>query len=521
MQAFLAKIAFILISPSIFLTGAAGYHLLSNTEYQNISSPPVTQAFGSFSPTGGTTYRLYSSVGSADSTLILSSFKEPSSNIPYTMSYLGSDIEYATLSPISSISEFVSFSGIVQNADGTATLTGLIRGLARTPGSGGCVASSTLSNPHAGQSIFILSNPPCFQNEYGLKRNDQAWSGINTFTVPPILNDANATSSVQAASRLFVLNTAFNGAGTSSEVAMGISQLSTPTQLKNGTASSTSGAPLVVPNKYATSSCQVATTNLLISSSTTGKLDGPCFDTGYNYTHTGTNAFTASTTFSQRVSMSATTTIGASSVTNNALVLNGVAYQAPGAQGASGTSLQTDGTGILSWTSSGTRLANASTTITYTQPSSGVAYSLASTTVAGNTLGTNGLIHSKVFITNTETNEANTFTFTCNYGGQNIGSITYTGGGITNTYSGYFECYINTDNTTGIISGTAQLMLFRNIGTQSNTAVDYIQLTDNNTHTVAVDSTASQAFTVTWKDSGAGNAATTISTNYAVFDKIK
>lgn len=154
---------------------------------------PIT--LGQYNPSGGGTYRLQSSIGLSATTIKLSSFTEPISGIPYTMAYLASSIAYGTLDPqTSNRSEFVSFTGITQNSDGTATLTGLTRGLSRTPGSGGCVASTTLTQSHSGQSIFILSNSPCFYSEYAVKKNDETITGY--WTVPiPLSNGNPATKS--------------------------------------------------------------------------------------------------------------------------------------------------------------------------------------------------------------------------------------------------------------------------------------------------------------------------------------
>lgn len=143
-------------------------------------------ALAVYNPTGGGTYRLQTSVGLADTSIRLSSFKEPVSNIPYTMSYLNSDLECGTLDPQTSRSEFIQFTGITQNSDGTAILTGVTRGLGR---SYPYTASSTLRQTHAGQSIFILSDAPCLFNQYGIKQNDETLTGY--WDVPTPLSDDN------------------------------------------------------------------------------------------------------------------------------------------------------------------------------------------------------------------------------------------------------------------------------------------------------------------------------------------
>lgn len=146
---------------------------------------------GAFYPTGGLSYRLQSSVTASQVTVNLSSFKEPITGTAYTMTYLGSDIGYGTLDPQQPTrSEFISFTGITQNSDGTAQLTGVNRGLSRTPGSGGCVASTTLAQSHSGQSIFAFTtDSPCFFSEYAVKRNNEAITG--EWTAPGPTNSSD------------------------------------------------------------------------------------------------------------------------------------------------------------------------------------------------------------------------------------------------------------------------------------------------------------------------------------------
>ena len=160
----------------------------------------VSTALGAYNPTGGGTYRLQSSVGGSATSITLTSFKEPVSNIPYTMSYLNSDIEYATVEPQSTNKEFISFSGITQNADGSAILTGVTRGLGF---SYPYTASTTLQKPHSGQSILILSNPPQLYKKFATKDNDETISGSWAIPYP--------TASTSPASKGYVDTLAFGG----------------------------------------------------------------------------------------------------------------------------------------------------------------------------------------------------------------------------------------------------------------------------------------------------------------------
>lgn len=161
-------------------------------------APIQEEAFGAFSPVAGGTYRLKTSIGTSDTTIILSAFTEPITGNPLTMTSLASDIGYATLDPQSSTrKEFISFTGITQNGDGSATLTGVSRGLGfQSP----FTASSTLRKSHPGQSIFILSDSPQLFNEYAIKRNNETITGqwtFTTFPITPSTTPATATTSGQ------------------------------------------------------------------------------------------------------------------------------------------------------------------------------------------------------------------------------------------------------------------------------------------------------------------------------------
>ena len=103
-----------------------------------------------------------------------------------------------------------------------------------------------------------------------------------------------------------------------------------------------SAKPTVLQTKNSTSTCQVVGSYNIVASSTTGKIDKGCIDQTASYTFSGANTF------------SATTTIAASSATNNALNLNGIDYAFPSTQGASSTILMTNGAGGLTWNKSKT-----------------------------------------------------------------------------------------------------------------------------------------------------------------------
>jgi hypothetical protein len=150
------------------------------------------------------------------------------------MANIGTDIVYATIAPKTTSSEFISFTGITQNADGTATLTGVTRGLSRsTP----FTESATFKLPHSGQSQLILSNSPQQINEYVTKRNAETVSGIKTFATgaTPLITD-DPTTDLMAANKKYVDATASFGAPLANTSTAGIVQQATQAQVDAKTA---------------------------------------------------------------------------------------------------------------------------------------------------------------------------------------------------------------------------------------------------------------------------------------------
>lgn len=265
-----------------------------------ISAPPNTDVaiqtpaaaeptFGAFAPAGGLTYYLQSSIGLTNTTITLSSFQNRT-DIPLTMALLNTDIAYATLDPQTSISEFISFTGITQNANGTATLTGVTRGLSDIYP---FTASSTMRQPHSGQSRLILSDPPQLFNEYAAKRNTEYVTGAWGFQGTAPTSTACA-SAFQLCNKAYVDSTANAGAATSTEINGGIVELGT---LAEQAASYDGGAtkPTVIQTKNSTSTCQVVGAYNIVASSTIGKLDKGCFDQTAHYNLTGSTTLATTT----------------------------------------------------------------------------------------------------------------------------------------------------------------------------------------------------------------------------------
>lgn len=281
---------------------------------ENLNQPIASsqQSFGSFSPVQGQTYTLQGAgVTATQNTIPLASFTTPDGRA-ITMAMFGGTIGYGTLEPnTNSKIEDVTFSGVTQNANGTALLTGVTRGNDFvTP----FAASTTLSKAHAGGSFFILSNTAGFYGQQFLFANNNGTSTANlafTSTFPPhydtdpiwgnfstqVLADVSYVNSVVAA-----------GAANASETVKGIIQLATNVQLAAGTSLGSTAARLGIPNSLATSTPTVSCTNGCVPVAVNGKLSQLFLDLTQAFNVSGLWTFSATTTF-------ATTTAASSTIT--------------------------------------------------------------------------------------------------------------------------------------------------------------------------------------------------------------
>lgn len=180
----------------------------------------------------------------------------PNTVTPVSMADLGS-IGYATIEPGTTREEQISFTGISQQNNGTALLTGIIRGLAFNPGTQGCNGSSSLAIAHAGGVQIVLSNTACFYTQYLAASNTSTITGLYTFSalaIPQYSSIPSLTSSTQFASVAYVNGVATSGAPDASQSAKGLVQIATNANLENNISTSTDGAQVlwnVVPvNQY-------------------------------------------------------------------------------------------------------------------------------------------------------------------------------------------------------------------------------------------------------------------------------
>lgn len=187
-----------------------------------------------------------------------------------TMADFGSK-GFATLEPGNGTQEEqISFTGIVQNSNGTATLTGVSNVLMAAP----YTETSGTEMSHAGGVYLVISNTSGFYNRFANKDDDETIAGKWTFpndTNTPVLGTVYAapTTDLQVASKKYVDDVAIAGAPDATDTVKGITKLSVaaasptdpiaagtndpriPTQDENDALAGTSGTPSST-NKYVT-----------------------------------------------------------------------------------------------------------------------------------------------------------------------------------------------------------------------------------------------------------------------------
>lgn len=188
----------IIFSIGMAVSSLFGYH----------QNQPQTFA-AAFTPVQASQFVLAGAGATSGATTIqLTSFTLPDPNhTKISMSMFGS-VGYAVIDPQTSKIENVSFTGVTQNANNTATLTGVSRGLSfYSP----YAASTTLALSHSGGAYLILTNSAAFYGkEFAFVNNPSFITSPWYFTDPPTFYNA-ATSTNQAASVAYVNGVAFGG----------------------------------------------------------------------------------------------------------------------------------------------------------------------------------------------------------------------------------------------------------------------------------------------------------------------
>lgn len=182
---------------------------------------------------------------STATSIILQSFKLPDGSTNITLSNFGT-IGYGTLEPGTPREESISFTGVTQNADGTATLTGVTRGLRFVTPYDEVTANKF---QHAGGVFFVLSNTSAFYDKFLAAANDEVITGQYQFptgsSYPTVGSSYSApTSDTHIAPKKYVDDVAIAGAPDASTTVKGIVEEAVQSEVDAGTTTGGTGARL-------------------------------------------------------------------------------------------------------------------------------------------------------------------------------------------------------------------------------------------------------------------------------------
>lgn len=253
---------------------------------------------GSFTPVQGQKTTLSGAgIGTTDTSINLSSLKTPS-GYAIQMADFGGVIGYATIDPGTSKEENISFAGITQNANGTAQLTTVTRGLNFVAPYN---SSTSLAYAHSGGATLILSNSAAFYSQFNIAASTSTISGnwtYNSSSLPKVSGDTpnnvvgNATATLATVG--YVNSVASSGAANASSATAGLVQFGSLAQIASGTNIGSTGAGLVpLGQMYGASS--TSRTQIPVTRSN-GTLD-PTFYVNNANTWAATSTFASTTIF--------------------------------------------------------------------------------------------------------------------------------------------------------------------------------------------------------------------------------
>lgn len=141
---------------------------------------------------------LYSGLSAAGTSMVITPYPVDLDGTKLTMSDFGS-LGYCTVDPkISGYEEIISFTGITDNGDGTATLTGLSRDLtSKYP-----YTTSGTGKQHGSSAVVVFSNNPQIYGRLAGKDNDETITGLWSFT--QVISGIVPTASAHLATKGYV-----------------------------------------------------------------------------------------------------------------------------------------------------------------------------------------------------------------------------------------------------------------------------------------------------------------------------
>lgn len=240
----------------------------------------VSVASASFRVVQTPTYHLYTGESGTATTMRITPFPRDLDNVKLTMTDFGT-LPTVTVDPkLSGIEEIESFTGITDNGDNTATLTGVSRDLqSKYPYTG-----TGTGRTHGSGATVVFGNNPQIYGRLAAPENTQTWTAIQTFSVSPIV--PTPTTATQAANKSYVDGVVAAGCANGSETVNGCVQLATGIQAASSTSAGSTGGRLALPASLATSSNDVVGLHVVVTQNS-GKINWNMIDLGTSFTATG------------------------------------------------------------------------------------------------------------------------------------------------------------------------------------------------------------------------------------------
>lgn len=284
---------------SIFI--ATGFLLgIGSTVYATVSTFRVVET---------PPYHLYTGEAGSAVTIRITPFPVDLDGTKFTMTDFGSNPTLTVDPGLKGIEEIESFTGITDNGDGTATLTGLTRNLtSKYP-----YTTAGTGRTHGSGAIVVFGNNPQVYGRLAAPENTNTWTADQTYastTHPGFDLDPGAAYYTTGPNTTFVdyaqlARTALAGTVNGSYIVTGVYQAARPIEAASSTLTGSTGAMLALTSQIATSSCTVATSSVVMTQ-TNGKVSQGCIDQSFSYIFTGNVIHNGTTTFNKAIIAGAT-----------------------------------------------------------------------------------------------------------------------------------------------------------------------------------------------------------------------
>ena len=298
-----------IIISGVLIATSAFFGNVANWFNPQLNQQPINLgSIGQFTPVQvQKTYLSGAGVGTTDTSIVLTSLKLVDGTTNVVMSNFGS-IGYATIDPgVSKKEENISFTGITQNAIGTATLTGVSRGLLPVYP---YTASTSISYSHSGGATVVFSNSAPFYSQFAIANNTTTinanWT-FNSSTIPRFSADTT-NAQIAANNQNFVnyatlASTSIAGAVPATNANAGIVKIAVSSDLAQGNSTTTYS---LVPDAQSFNQTSSAKT-LVPVTKTNGKLSQGFLDLTEAFNFLG-DFSSVSTTISGILNISSSTT---------------------------------------------------------------------------------------------------------------------------------------------------------------------------------------------------------------------